>query len=275
MNQVVKMNDPRKTDYLYEEAIKTLRTNIQFTGRNIKCILFTSCFPNEGKSDVTFQLAREIGNIGKKVVLLDADIRRSTFVSRYRVGRAVKGLSHYLCGTMEIDDICYHTNYENVDIIFSGSFVPNPSELLEEPALGELINVLRKRYDYILIDTPPVTSMADATIIAKWCDGAIFIIEDGRVSYRVAQKAKKQLMKTNCKILGAVLNKVDTKKDRYYGKYGYYYHGYYGTHTVIEENKEDIEDDIEIIEDKEGIDTPEVHGKIKEKDSAAAGSSQA
>ncbi len=235
MNQIVKMNDPRKVDHFYEEAIKTLRTNIQFAGRNVKCILVTSCFPNEGKSDVTFQLAREIGNMGKKVVLVDADIRRSTFVSRYRIGRSVKGLSHYLCGTMEAKEVCYKTNYENVDIIFAGSFVPNPSELLEEAALGDLIKGLRDTYDYILIDTPPVANIADATIIAKWCDGAILVIEEGRVSYRIAQKAKKQISLSNCKILGAVLNKVDTKKDRYYGKYGYYYHDYYGKNTETEE----------------------------------------
>lgn len=225
MEQMVKMNDPRKTDFMYEEAIKTLRTNIQFAGRNVKCILLTSCFPNEGKSDIAFQLAKEIGNIGKRVVLVDADIRKSTFASRYRIGRPVKGLSHYLCGTLEADGICYQTNYENLDIIFAGSMVPNPSELLEEPALEELIQYLREHYDYILIDTPPIADMADAAIVAKWCDGAIMVIEDGRVSYRIAQKAKKKIVQTGCKFLGAVLNKVDVKKDRYYGRYG----GYYGS----------------------------------------------
>ena len=223
MEQMVKMNDPRKTDFMYEEAIKTLRTNIQFTGRNVKCILLTSCFPNEGKSDVAFQLAKEIGNIGKRVALVDADIRKSTFASRYRIGRPVKGLSHYLCGTLEADNVCYQTNYDNVDIIFAGSMVPNPSELLEEPALEELIQYLRERYDYILIDTPPIADMADAAIVAKWCDGAILVIEDGRVSYHIAQKAKKKLAQTGCKLLGAVLNKIDVKKDRYYGSYGGYY----------------------------------------------------
>ena len=230
MKQTVTMNDPRKTDRMYEEAIKTLRTNIQFTGRNVKCILLTSCFPNEGKSDIAFQLAKEIGNIGKKVVLVDADIRKSTFASRYRIGRPVKGLSHYLCGTMDAEGICYHTNYENLDMIFAGSLVPNPSELLEEPALEELISYLREQYDYIIIDTPPIANVVDAAIAAKWCDGAVLVIEDGRISYRIAQKAKKQLTQSGCRILGAVLNKVDTKKDRYYGKYGYY-QGYYGKKT--------------------------------------------
>lgn len=222
MGQSVTMTDPRKSDYMYEEAIKNLRTNIQFAGRNVKCILLTSCFPNEGKSDIAFQLAKEIGNMGKRVLLVDADIRKSSFVSRYMVKQSVKGLSHYLCGQSSISGVCYETNYPNLDIIFSGSTVPNPSELLEESAFGELIQYCRNLYDYILIDTPPVASMTDAVIVAKWCDGAVLVVESGRVSYRLAQKAKSQIMRADCRMLGVVLNKVDVKKDRYYGKYGYY-----------------------------------------------------
>lgn len=226
MDQNVKMNDPRKTDHKYEEAIKTLRTNIQFVGRNVKCIMFISCLPNEGKSDVVFQLAKELGNIGKKVIIVDTDIRKSAFASRYRIGRPVKGLSHYLCGTIDANQICYTTNYDNVDIIFAGSAVPNPSELLEEVAFNELIENLRERYDYILIDTPPVTGMADATIVGKRCDGAVLVVEAGRISYRLAQKAQKQMQQSGCKLLGVVLNKVDLKQNSYYGKYGYEYEKY-------------------------------------------------
>ncbi len=228
MNQTVTMQDPRKMDYFYEEAIKNLRTNIQFAGRNVRSLLFTSCFPNEGKSDVIFQLGKELGNIGKRVVLVDADIRKSSFASRYKIGRPVKGLSHYLCGTLEFEQICCGTNYQNLDIIFAGSIVPNPSELLEDPAFEELLRYLKTEYDYVLIDTPPAGSVTDANIIAKYCDGAVLVMEAGRVSYRMAQKVKKQLRQTGCKLLGVVLNKVDMKKNSYYGKYGYY-GGYYGS----------------------------------------------
>ena len=110
--QKVIMTDPRQEDYFYQEAIKTLRTNIQFAGMDVKTILFTSCYPNEGKSDITFQLSQEIGKLGKKVLLLDADIRKSILASRYGVGKQVQGLSNYLSGQASIAEIIYRTNYE-------------------------------------------------------------------------------------------------------------------------------------------------------------------
>lgn len=222
--QVV-FNDPRKEDRMYLEAIKNLRTNLQFAGVNIKNILVTSCFPNEGKSDITMQLVRELGNINKKVILVDADIRKSTFVSRYQIDKPIKGLSHYLSGLAQEEEIIYTTNYKNMDMIFAGALAPNPSELLEEELMAKLLSDLREKYDYVIIDTSPVSTMSDALIIAKWCDGALLVIESGKVSYRVVQRAKEQILKTGCKILGAILNKVNIKNDRYYGYYeknGYY-----------------------------------------------------
>lgn len=223
MEQKVVLTDIRKKDYFYEEAIKTLRTNIQFTGKNVKTIMFTSCFLNEGKSDVTFQLCQEIGNMGKRVLLIDADIRKSAYVNRYRIKQKVNGLSQYLSGQLAKEFLIYQTNFLNVDIIFAGPMAPNPSELLEEEAFRELLAEVRGCYDYIIIDTPPVGSVIDAAIIAKESDGAVLVIESERVSYKVAQKSMEQLEKTGCKILGAVLNKVNIEKNKYYGKYDYYY----------------------------------------------------
>lgn len=227
--QSVVMTDPKKQDYFYNEAMKTLRTNIQFAGRNIKTILFSSCYPNEGKSDVAFQLAREMGNMGRSVLLLDADIRKSTIISRYQVRQNTSGLSQYLSGQKEQKDIIYRTNFENVDIIFAGPLVPNPSELLEDESFASLLRSARGRYDYILIDTPPIGSVIDAAIISKSCDGAVLVIESELVSYRMAQKAKTQLEMAGCRMIGAVLNKVDTTRDKYYGKYYNKYKYYYGS----------------------------------------------
>ena len=221
--QNVVMTDPRKSDYFYEEAIKTLRTNIQFSGIDIKTIVLTSCYPNEGKSDVTFQLALEIGKMGKKVLVVDADIRKSAYVSRYQIKERISGLSQYLSGQRREADIIYRTNFEGVDMIFAGPTAPNPSELLEQESFSQLLGSLREKYDYVLIDTPPIGSLIDAAIAAKQCDGAILVIESETVSRRTALKAKEQLEMSGCRLLGAVLNKVDVRKDKYYSKYGYYY----------------------------------------------------
>lgn len=223
MEQKITMTDPRKSDYFYEEAIKTLRTNIQFTGKGIKTILFTSCYPNEGKSDILFQLAKEIGKTGKKVLVVDADIRKSVYVKRYRINQSVNGLSQYLSGQVDRQWIEYITNFENVSMIFAGPMAPNPSELLEEERFAELLKEKRQQYDYILIDTPPMMNIIDAAIVGKVCDGAVMVIESELVSYRMAQRVLSQLQKSGCRILGAVLNKVDTKRERYYS---YYYSKY-------------------------------------------------
>ena len=219
----VTMTDPRKENYYYEEAIKTLRTNIQFTGKNVKTILLTSCYPNEGKSDIAMQLAQEIGKAGKSVLLIDADLRKSAYIVRYKVKRSVKGLSEFLSGQASESEIKYTTNFQNVDIIFSGPSAPNPSELLEDPAFGELMKKVRMEYDFVLLDTPPVMTVIDAAVIAKESDGAVLIVESGRVSYKAAQKALEQIRKSDCKVLGAVLNKVDIKRDKYYSDYSSYY----------------------------------------------------
>lgn len=229
LDMQVTMTDPRKENYFYQEALKTLRTNIQFTGKSVKTILLTSCYPNEGKSDITMQLAIEIGKAGRKVLLIDADIRKSAYVTRYRVKKAVKGLSQYLSGQASEEDIVYTTNFPKVDIIFAGPVAPNPSELLGDPSFGELIAKVRQEYDYVLIDSPPMMNIIDAAIVARECDGAVLVIESGRVSYKMAQKVLEQLKKSECRILGAVLNKVDIKSDRSYSKYSSYY---YASHNA-------------------------------------------
>ena len=218
----VVMTDPKRPDYFYEEAIKTLRTNVQFAGTRIRTIVLTSCYPNEGKSDIVFQLAAEMGKIGKRILILDADIRKSSFVKRFQVKGKIAGLSQYLSGQCEMEDIIYNTNFTGVDMIFSGPVAPNPSELLGQETFTELLHGLRKKYDYVLIDTPPVANLIDAAVVAGRCDGAILVIESDLVSRKVAAKAKEQLEISGCRVLGAVLDKVDVRKNKYYSKYGYY-----------------------------------------------------
>lgn len=227
MKKVI-IEDIRKQDFHYAEAIKTLQTNIQFAGKNTKVVMITSCFPNEGKSDIALSLAKEMAAAGKRVLLLDADIRKSSFVSRFRIQEKVCGLSQYLSGQITPQDLIYMTNYHNMNMIFSGPSAPNPTNLLGDEVFAMMMDTLRQHYDYIFVDTPPISSVIDAAIVAQRCDGAIMVVESEAVSYRAVQKALAQIEKSGCSILGGVLNKVDTKRNKYYAsyynkKYGEYY----------------------------------------------------
>lgn len=232
INQKITLKDPKEGDYFYKEAIKTLRTNLQFSGKNNKAVLFTSSYSNEGKSNVCFHLAAEMGMAGKKVLLIDADIRKSVYEERYQITPKVSGLSQYLSGQLDrVDQIICKTNYENLYMVLAGPYAPNPTEMLGDSAFGELIKAARQVYDYVFIDTPPLGTIIDAAIIGQYCDSGVMVIESGAVSHRMALKVKGQLEKSGCRLLGAVLNKVDTKSSPYYGsKYGKYgkYESYYG-----------------------------------------------
>lgn len=233
----VAIKDIRKQDYFYSEAIKTLRTNIQLSGKSIKTILVTSCFPNEGKSDVALSLVQELSGIGKKVLLIDGDIRKSDFVIRLGIEQEVIGLSQFLSGQAEIKDLICSTNYPNLHIIFGGPVAPNPSGLLSEDLFRTFMKEIRNYYDYIVVDTPPVGSVIDAAVIARYCDGGIFVIEPGVVSYKLAQKCIRQIEKSGCRVIGAVMNKVDTKRDKYYSSYYKHYGSYYQKLATAEQTE--------------------------------------
>lgn len=224
INQKITLTDPVREDYFYMEAMKTLRTNLQFSGKNFKSILVTSAQPGEGKSSICFHLAAEMAKTGKRVLLIDADMRRSSYINRYAIPEKVMGLSQYLSGQVEkLNDLVCRTNYENFHMILSGPYAPNPTEMLGNEQFGDLLKATRQVYDYVFVDAPPLGPIIDAAVIGQYCDGALMVIESDTVSYRACQKIKKQLEKSGCRWLGAVLNKVDTKGSRYYGsRYGRY-----------------------------------------------------
>lgn len=226
----------QELDYHSNEAFKSLRTNIQFSGSDIKTILFTSSTVNEGKSSVVFNLARAFAENGNKILLVDADLRKSVLIGRYKVGEAVLGLSYYLSGQNELQEVINTTSIENMDIIFAGKVPPNPAELLGNERFKKMIAMLSQQYDYILIDSSPLGAVIDSAVIAPSCDGVILVIENNAISHRILQDIKSQLEKTNCRILGAVLNKVAMGHrgkygGKYYGKsYGKYYGSNYGSY---------------------------------------------
>ena len=224
------LTDTNSGDYFYEEAVKTLRTNLQFSGKHNKVVLLTSVHSNEGKSDISFNLAVELGKAGKKVLLIDADIRKSVYKSRYNITEETQGLSQYLSGQVEqIDQIVCKTNYENLYMILAGPYAPNPTEMLGDEQFGQLLKAARQVFEYVIVDTPPLGTVVDAAVIGQYCDGALMVIESDSTSYRACQKVKGQLERSGCKILGAVLNKVSSKgRGLYYSRYGHYYGNKYG-----------------------------------------------
>lgn len=215
-------------DFKTKEAYKTLRTNVQFCGENVKVVSLTSCVPNEGKSMVAFNLAVSMAESGKKVLFVDADLRKSVLIGRYKINKAIKGLTQYLSGVEELDQVKYTTNVPCLDMILSGPVPPNPAELLDSEKFTELVERARNEYDYVIIDTPPIGQVIDPAIVAQKTDGVIFLVSQSNISYRYAQKQIEQLKKSGCRILGAVLNKVDPEgKSSYYGGYyGKYYRKY-------------------------------------------------
>jgi len=228
-----------KLDYRAEEAFKSLRTNIQFCGDDKKLIVVTSSMPSEGKTSVSLNLAVSLTEIGKRVLFIDADLRKSRLAGRLKAIGRIHGLTHFLSNQEELDKIIYETDTPNLRLILAGAVPPNPAELLGGALFEEMLKAVRKEYDYVIIDTPPLGSVIDSAVIARKCDGAILVIESDAISYRFVQSVKQQLDKSGCPILGAVLNKVDYSSNVQYGKY----YGEYG-----DETEETMEMDVEISE---------------------------
>lgn len=233
----VNLNRIPEIDRETNEAYKQLRTNIMFCGDDIKTIMITSTQPNEGKSEVSYFLAHSIGESGKRVLLLDADIRKSMMASRFMPDKNVHGLSHYLAGQDSLDDIICQTNVHNLYMIFAGASAPNPSELLGNQRFPAMLTALKKVFDYVIIDSPPIGTVIDAAVIGTHTDGCVLVIGYDQTSYKLIAKAKNQLEKVGCHMLGAVLNRVDTRKNSYYGGYYGRYYGRSGEKNNAETNK--------------------------------------
>ena len=206
-------------DFRSKEAFKTLRTNIEFSGSHVQAVFFTSTIPNEGKSTVSFECACSFAEAGKRVLFVDADLRKSVLKSRYKSGRVKFGFSHYLVGKNDFEEVICETDVPNLYLVFSGPVPPNPSELLASERFIDFIRAAKANFDYIIIDAPPIGSVIDAAIISRQCDGGILVVGSGDISYRFARKSVEQLQVAGCKILGCVLNKVDVTGGKYYGNY--------------------------------------------------------
>ena len=189
--------------------------------------MITSTLADEGKSTVSMNLCRSLAQLGSRVVLLDADMRKSVLADRFTKERNLPGLSHLLSGRNGLEDVLMETDMDNFHMILAGRVPPNPAELLSSARMQKLIEICREEYDYVIVDCPPINLVVDAAIVAPLCDGIVMVVSSGNVPYRLAQGALDQLQATGCPVLGAVLNMVDQKNEKYYYRKGYYSKGYY------------------------------------------------
>ena len=217
-----------------EEYYNALRTNIQLSGEDIKIVSLTSVQPNEGKSTTSTNLAIAFARAGYKTLLIDADIRNSVMSGVFKSSAKITGLTDYLAGKTDLSQGLCETDVKNLFVIESGQSSPNPTALLQSKNFDAMMNILRRYYDYVIVDTPPIGLVIDAAIISQKCDASILVAESGSVKRKALQKAKEQLEQTGTPFLGVILNKYDVSSDRY-GAYGAY--GNYGNYGKKHENK--------------------------------------
>lgn len=220
-NNETQVNQNRK--FVITEAYKTLRTNLRFTLRNEGCnkILISSSTPEEGKSTTSANLAVSLSQTGAKVLLIDGDLRKGSIHSFFHL-RSRPGLSDILSKQEDINTVIANTRYTNLKVIPLGSIPPNPTEILSSVEMEKMLKRLETEFEYILIDTPPITVVSDSLSLVKLVDGVLIVVRENQTSYPNLSTAISKYKFAEANILGLVLNGV-TLKHRKRKNYQYYY----------------------------------------------------
>lgn len=201
------------------ESYRTLRTNIQFLNfdKEIKTIIVTSSEPKDGKSTISINLAISLGLSGKKVLLIDGDIRKPQ-IHKYIGLNNKKGLTSILLSDVSnYKEIIYpYFDLNTLSILTSGVVPPNPSELLGSNKMRSFMKIVKKDFDIVIIDTPTVGIVTDAMILSSIVDGVILVCEEGRTKIDTLRNTKILLENVEANILGVVINKINVKKDKIY-----------------------------------------------------------
>lgn len=210
------------------EHYNALRTSIQLSSTDLKVMSLTSIQPGEGKSTTSLNLAISFANVGYRTLLIDADMRNSVISGSLKATEQINGLSDYLSGRAELSEVVSNTDLQNLYVITSGPVSPNPTALLQGKKFDVTMDALRKQFDYIIVDTPPIGRVIDSMIIAQQSDGTALVTEIGAVNKLAVRRAKEQLEQAETPFLGVILNKVDMKSQSYGGYGGYGGYGNYG-----------------------------------------------
>lgn len=207
------------------EAYRVLRTNLQFMGldKPLQALAMTSATPGEGKSLTASNLAVAFAQAGQRVLLVDADLRRPTVAKMFGLNRrAWGGLTTVLAGSQELEEAVQETPVPGLSLLTSGPIPPNPAEMLGARRMTDLLEKMKAQWDLVIVDTPPVLAVADASILAPRLDGVILVVRAGQVGYPQAKRAKDALDAVGARVLGTVVDGVQHR-----GGDGYYYY-YYG-----------------------------------------------
>ncbi|HEX2986194.1 MAG TPA: CpsD/CapB family tyrosine-protein kinase [Caproiciproducens sp.] len=203
------------------ESYKVLRTNIMFSLLKPGCkkVVISSSQAGEGKTTTAVHIAVAMAQMNLKVVLIDTDLRKPKVNQFFGLDNS-PGLTNYLGKLEDVDNIIQKTQYPNLSIISAGIPVPNPSELLSSSTMDSFLHELENQFEYIIMDTPPLNSVADALPLIKQSDGVVLVIREGSSTYPELDKTVKSLNLIDAKILGFVLNRIQVTKKSYY-RYGY------------------------------------------------------
>jgi polysaccharide biosynthesis transport protein len=213
----------------FSESYRSLRTALQFSTENgvPRCLLVTSSTPSEGKSTTAMVLAQNFAHLGKTVLLIDCDLRNPSLHKQLGIANST-GLTNYLVGTSQPEEVAQATSTPKLTLIPSGPLPPNPAELLLGPKMLSLLTVAVRKYDQVIIDGPPVMGLADAPILANMASGTLLVVEAGETRIAVARNALKRLLSTRSRVVGALLTKFQSQHAGYgygYGDYSYYSYG--------------------------------------------------
>lgn len=205
---------------IISEQFRTIRTNINFSlqSRELKTLLFTSSSVGEGKSTSAVNVAIVFAQEGKKVLLVDTDLRKPTLHYTFTMPNT-SGLTNFLTGHWHLNEVVKETKIAGLHLILSGPIPPNPAELLSLDSMDLFFSEVSKKYDLIIFDAPPVLSVSDAQILANKCDGTILVISSGLTNKENAVKAKEVLQASNATMIGTILNNYKLEKNHYYYEY--------------------------------------------------------
>ncbi len=230
----VSLNGSKKNEFVIalspesvpSESFRALRTRVQFSRpdkENLKTILITSPAPQEGKTTVALNLAGSFAQANKRTLLIDADLRKPRLHHIFDKDKK-PGLVDYLVGLVKLEEVIAKTGYNNLDLLTSGTVPPNPAEMLDSQQMENMLNELRLKYDYIIIDSPPIVAVTDAEILARKVDGTILVCSSELTEVNMFERAVDLLRNDNSTLIGTVLNNFSTKAG--YGSYYKYYYYY-------------------------------------------------